>query len=57
VTGDGRPTTADESTLSSVARPSSAFLESLERANLFIVPLDNDRRWYRYHRLFADLLR
>ena len=32
-------------------------MESLERANLFIVPLDNDRQWYRYHRLFADLLR
>jgi LuxR family transcriptional regulator, maltose regulon positive regulatory protein len=32
-------------------------LESLERANLFIVPLDNERRWYRYHHLFADLLR
>src|SRR6266849_8733397 len=28
-----------------------------ERANLFIVPLDNERRWYRYHHLFADLLR
>ena len=34
-----------------------ATLEMLERANLFIVPLDNDRRWYRYHHLFADLLR
>jgi LuxR family maltose regulon positive regulatory protein len=32
-------------------------LEYLERANLFISPLDNDRRWYRYHHLFADLLR
>jgi LuxR family maltose regulon positive regulatory protein len=32
-------------------------LEYLEHANLFIVPLDNERRWYRYHRLFADLLR
>jgi LuxR family maltose regulon positive regulatory protein len=32
-------------------------LEQLERANLFIVPLDNERRWYRYHRLFRDLLR
>jgi len=32
-------------------------LESLERANLFIVPLDEERRWYRYHHLFADLLR
>lgn len=31
-------------------------LESLERANLFIVPLDNERRWYRYHHLFAELL-
>jgi LuxR family maltose regulon positive regulatory protein len=34
-----------------------AMLERLERANLFIVPLDNERRWYRYHHLFADLLR
>ncbi|MBW5467982.1 LuxR family transcriptional regulator [Brevibacillus formosus] len=32
-------------------------LEFLERANLFIVPLDSERRWYRYHHLFADLLR
>jgi LuxR family maltose regulon positive regulatory protein len=34
-----------------------ATLERLERANLFILPLDNERSWYRYHRLFADLLR
>jgi LuxR family maltose regulon positive regulatory protein len=32
-------------------------LETLEHANLFIVPLDEERRWYRYHHLFADLLR
>jgi LuxR family maltose regulon positive regulatory protein len=32
-------------------------LEYLHRANLFIVPLDNERCWYRYHHLFADLLR
>ena len=32
-------------------------LEYLEHANLFIVPLDNERRWYRYHHLFGDLLR
>ncbi len=32
-------------------------LEYLEHASLFIVPLDNERRWYRYHHLFADLLR
>ncbi len=31
-------------------------LEYLEHANLFIVPLDNERQWYRYHHLFADLL-
>lgn len=32
-------------------------LEGLERANLFIVPLDDQRVWYRYHHLFAELLR
>ena len=31
-------------------------LEILERANLFIIPLDNQRHWYRYHHLFSDLL-
>jgi len=32
-------------------------LEYLERSNLFIVPVDSERRWYRYHHLLADLLR
>jgi LuxR family maltose regulon positive regulatory protein len=32
-------------------------LETLERENLFVVPLDDERRWYRYHHLFADVLR
>ncbi len=36
---------------------SQAILEYLDVANLFIVPLDDRREWYRYHRLFADLLR
>jgi LuxR family maltose regulon positive regulatory protein len=36
---------------------SQAVLTHLERANLFLVPLDDERRWYRYHHLFADLLR
>ena len=36
---------------------SQSILEYLESFNLFILPLDNERRWYRYHRLFADLLR
>lgn len=32
-------------------------LETLERENLFVLPLDDERRWYRYHQLFADALR
>jgi len=31
-------------------------LEALERGNLFVVPLDDQRRWYRYHHLFAEVL-
>ena len=42
---------------SSPMRSSSAILEELEHANLFIVSLDHEHRWYRYHPLFADLLR
>ncbi len=34
-----------------------ATLEDLERMNLFVIPLDDERRWYRYHHLFADVLR
>lgn len=33
-----------------------AMLEALDRANLFLVPLDDRRRWYRYHHLFAEVL-
>jgi LuxR family maltose regulon positive regulatory protein len=36
---------------------SQDLLEELERANLFLHPLDQQRRWYRYHHLFGDLLR
>jgi LuxR family maltose regulon positive regulatory protein len=32
-------------------------LDTIERANLFLIPLDNHREWYRYHHLFAELLR
>lgn len=35
---------------------SQKILTQLERSNLFIVPLDEKREWYRYHRLFSDLL-
>jgi LuxR family maltose regulon positive regulatory protein len=49
--GDGeRPGPATEAS-------GQAMLEHLERSNLFVVPLDNARRWYRYHHLFAELLR
>ncbi len=33
-----------------------SMLETLERGNLFVVPLDDQRQWYRYHHLFADVL-
>ena len=31
-------------------------LEDLERSNLFVIPLDDQRQWYRYHHLFAEVL-
>jgi len=36
---------------------SQQILEQLDNHNIFLIPLDNERRWYRYHHLFADLLR
>jgi len=36
---------------------SQAMLEQLEKDNVFLVPLDDERRWYRYHHLFTDFLR
>jgi LuxR family maltose regulon positive regulatory protein len=36
---------------------SGAMLAQLERANLFLISLDDERRWYRYHSVFADFLR
>src|SRR6266536_2443773 len=35
---------------------SQAILEELERANLFLIPLDEERRWYRFHTLFREVL-
>ena len=46
-----------DAVLSDTTASSQETLEHLERANLFIVPLDDERRWYRYHHLFAELLR
>jgi LuxR family maltose regulon positive regulatory protein len=36
---------------------SAALLDQLERSNLFLMPLDDHRQWYRYHQLFGELLR
>jgi ATP/maltotriose-dependent transcriptional regulator MalT len=36
---------------------SHGLLAEMERAGLFLIPLDDERRWYRYHHLFADVLR
>ncbi len=38
------------------SRPGEAMLERLDQMNLFIMPLDEERQWYRYHHLFADVL-
>ncbi len=43
--------------LPSPLTPCQQTLAYLERANLFLIPLDASRQWYRYHRLFVDLLR
>jgi len=62
----GAPLAASEGEEDRAARPAAAapasfsgkqMLEELERNNLFVTPLDDRREWYRYHRLFADLLR
>ncbi len=39
------------------AKNGQSILETLEKTNLFIIPLDDTRQWYRYHHLFADMLR
>jgi LuxR family maltose regulon positive regulatory protein len=46
-----------DAVLGDASASSRETLEFLDRANLFMVPLDDERRWYRYHHLFADLLR
>jgi len=51
----GNPSTLDSSF--SPVGPSSFILSLLERSNLFLVPLDETGTWFRYHRLFADVLR
>ena len=47
----------DAAAAAPAAGDSQTTLEALERANLFLVPLDDEQRWYRYHHLFAAVLR
>jgi LuxR family maltose regulon positive regulatory protein len=46
-----------DAVMGDASAPGSETLEYLQRANMFIVPLDDQRRWYRYHHLFTDALR
>lgn len=46
-----------DAVLGNPAGSSERLLAEIDKANLFIVPLDDERRWYRYHHLFAELLR
>jgi LuxR family maltose regulon positive regulatory protein len=46
-----------DAVLATPAGTGQATLEAIERANLFLVPLDDQRCWYRYHHLFGELLR
>ncbi|NJD60183.1 MAG: hypothetical protein FIA98_12385 [Anaerolineae bacterium] len=39
-----------------ISRPSAVILDELDHSNMFIIPLDHQQRWYRYHPLFAELL-
>ncbi|MFN2226217.1 MAG: LuxR C-terminal-related transcriptional regulator, partial [Anaerolineae bacterium] len=55
----GRAETPSSSKRTAVTakRDTGTMLSHLQRKNLFLVPLDDEHRWYRYHHLFADLLR
>ena len=54
---EGRSGPSDGLTESLDLKSSQQILNYLERANLFLTPLDDERRWYRYHHLFRNLLR
>jgi LuxR family maltose regulon positive regulatory protein len=58
ILGTAPPQSADlRASFDGPASPGQAILELLHEANLFVISLDSRRRWYRYHRLFAELLR
>jgi LuxR family maltose regulon positive regulatory protein len=47
----------DQTPIPAGTRDSKQILRQLEEANMFLIPLDDERRWFRYHHLFSDLLR
>ena len=53
---EGEPHQESEAEAPDAIRQCQQMLEYLERANLFVIPLDRERRWYRYHHLFAEAL-
>jgi len=55
--GESLPDRDRDASSPSSLEPSQKMLERLDQRNLFIVPLDHHRQWYRYHKLFAELLR
>jgi LuxR family maltose regulon positive regulatory protein len=55
--GFSKSPSSSEGTAVAGQTDSRAILTHLEQANLFLVSLDNRRKWYRYHHLFSDLLR
>jgi LuxR family maltose regulon positive regulatory protein len=52
----GETPSSSEGTAVTGQKDGKGVLETLERGNLFVVPLDDKRQWYRYHHLFADVL-
>jgi LuxR family transcriptional regulator, maltose regulon positive regulatory protein len=54
--GASNPGLVDDARRSSRSAASQLLLEQLEQANLFLIPLDDERRWYRYHHLFREVL-
>jgi LuxR family maltose regulon positive regulatory protein len=52
-----RRLSSDLCTAVTLADDAASAIEALDRANLFLIPLDDHREWYRYHHLFAEMLR
>jgi LuxR family maltose regulon positive regulatory protein len=55
--GLAKSQSSSDGTAVTLAADGREMLLTLEQANLFLIPLDHERRWYRYHHLFADFLR